>query len=66
MKILPLIAISGLVLTIAPPFLHLVSSLAEKTTFYLMGAGMVIWYLAAIPWFNRKIEKLDDSSQDHI
>lgn len=66
MKILPIIAIIGLVLTILPPFLHLVSSLDEKTTFYLMAAGMVIWFGAAIPWLYAKKIKLDESTQDNI
>ncbi len=66
MKILPYIAYSGLALTIIPPFLHLVSTLGEKTTFHLMTAGMVIWYCAAIPWLHFKDRKLDESTQDHI
>lgn len=65
-KILPPIAICGLVLTIVPPFLHLVSSLDEKTTFFLMAAGMVIWYCAAVPWLYGKKPKLDESTQDYI
>lgn len=66
MKILPTIAIIGLVLTILPPFVHLVSSLDEKMTFHLMTAGMVIWYGAAIPWLYSKKIKLDESTQDNI
>lgn len=66
MKIFPVIAIIGLVLTIVPPLLYLFSSLEEKVTFLLMGVGMVFWYLAAVPWLYFKNQQLDDSTQDHI
>lgn len=66
MKIFPIIAIIGLLLTIVPPLLHLVSSLEEKTTFFLMGVGMVVWYLAAIPWLYFKNQDIDESTQDHM
>ncbi|MDA7868643.1 hypothetical protein N9C66_11645 [Akkermansiaceae bacterium] len=66
MKFLPLIALAGLALTIIPPLLHLLTDLARDTTFTLMAAGMIVWYLAATPWLAFKKEELDTSTQDQI
>lgn len=66
MKLLPLVALSGLALTIVPPLLHLLADLSRNTTFTLMAVGMVIWYLAATPWLAFKKEELDTSTQDQI
>ena len=66
MKLLPLVALSGLGLTIVPPLLHLLADLARDITFMLMAAGMVVWYLAATPWLAFKKEEIDTSTQDQI
>ncbi|MDF1714027.1 MAG: hypothetical protein P1U90_17455 [Akkermansiaceae bacterium] len=66
MKFLPLVALSGLGLTIVPPLLHLLADLSRDTTFTLMAAGMIVWYLAATPWLAFKKEELDTSTQDQI
>tara|TARA_B110000908_G_scaffold132349_1_gene155815 strand:- start:1755 stop:1955 length:201 start_codon:yes stop_codon:yes gene_type:complete len=66
MKILPSIAILGLILTIVPPAMHLFFTLSLGTTFSLMTTGMVLWYAAATPWLAFKKQPLDDSTQDHI
>lgn len=50
MKPLLIIALLGLALTIVPPILYLLFDLSEEMTFTLMGAGIVIWYLATTPW----------------
>jgi hypothetical protein len=60
MKSLPIIALLGLALTIIPPLLHLLSDLSQKTTFTLMTAGMLLWYLAATPWL--ALEKTEPKS----
>ncbi|MCH7226109.1 hypothetical protein [Haloferula sp. A504] len=63
-KLLPFIALAGLVLTIAPPLIHLFGDLPVKTTFHLMTAGMVLWFAAATPWLGRrKLEPTDTEVQ---
>lgn len=54
MKILPPIAVLGLLFTIVPPALHLLCDLNHKTTMTLMTIGMIIWYCAATPWLTSK------------
>ena len=53
-KLLPALSMVGLGLTIVPPAIHLFAELALKTTFNLMTAGMIVWYLAATPWLGRR------------
>ena len=62
----PLIAILGLVLTIAPSLVHLFGTLDLKTTFNLMIAGMVLWIIGGTPWLAFKKDELDKSTQDQI
>lgn len=62
----PIIALSGLALTIIPPAIHLFGTLDLKLTFNLMTAGMIVWILGATPWLAFKKDELDKSTQDQI
>ena len=60
MKFLKYPAYLGLALTVLPPALYLMGSLASfDTTKNLMIAGMVVWYAAATPWLT--IDKKDSN-----
>ncbi|MGB0372262.1 MAG: hypothetical protein ACPGN3_13095 [Opitutales bacterium] len=60
-KLLPIIALTGLALTILPPSLHLFSDLPIETTFQLMTVGMVLWFACALPWLGRMQADSSDS-----
>ena len=67
MKFLKYPAYLGLALTVVPPALYLMGSLASfDTTKNLMIAGMVLWYAAATPWLGIEKEKLDVTTQDQL
>jgi len=55
MKLLyKLLALSGLLLTVAPPYLHYTGTLTEAGMKSWVLAGTVIWFIGAIPWLGKK------------
>ncbi len=57
-KILIVISFIGLILTILPSFLVFKTLITMEVHFWLMAAGMVLWFSTAPFWMKRK--SLDD------
>lgn len=52
--LLIIISIAGLLLTVVPSILVASQLITMELNHYLMTAGMVLWFLAAPGWINKK------------
>jgi hypothetical protein len=53
-KLLIVLSFIGLALTIIPSFLVFNGVIVQKTNFWMMGVGMILWFVTAPFWMKSK------------
>ena len=49
-----ILAVTGLLMTVAPSFLHFYGKISWTLHAHLMFVGMIIWFVCAPVWYFRK------------
>ncbi len=60
MKIIyKILAVSGLLLTVVPAFMHYAGTMTEESMKAWVLGGMIVWFVGAAPWLGRKSPKVE-------